>query len=86
MLDSWCKKEGIAQICFNGWFSEFCQIMREETNGLKLRYSKDLNHKSVFKDKDASEVLSYFVFCPINKATNVAIISYLQTFLLEQHY
>ena len=78
MLYYWCKKENIARVCFNGWFREFCQIMREETNSLKLKYSKDLNHKSVFQDKDASEELSYlhehFVLSNYKATKNVAII------------
>ena len=46
---------------------------------LKVKNSKDIRHKSVFKDQVAQKELEYlhdfFVLCPEDKATkNVAII------------
>ena len=79
MLDLWCSKEKIPLICLDGWFNEFCKILSEETVKLKVRYSKDIRHKSVFKNQESKKELEYlhkyFVLCPIDKATkNVAII------------
>ena len=79
MLDLWCSKEKIPRICLDGWFNEFCKILSEETVKLKVRYSKDIRHKSVFKNQESKKELEYlqkyFVLCPIDKATkNVAII------------
>ena len=78
-MEPWSKKEKIDITCLNGWFYEFCDIVKKETEALKVKYPKDLKRKSVFKDAEACEELDfireYFVLCPVDKATkNVAII------------
>ena len=79
ILEKWGKKEKLDVVCFKGWFHEFCNLVKKETELLKLKYTKMTKRKSVFNDNEASEELEFikqhFVLCPVDKATkNVAII------------
>ena len=79
ILEPWSKKEKIDSTCLNGWLNEFINIVKRETETLKLRYSFKLQQKSVFRIDEACKELEFirkhFVLCPVDKATkNVAII------------
>ena len=60
ILEPWSKKEKVDSACLNGWFDEFCDIVKKETEALKLKYPKKLNRKSVFKDDEESSPQASF--------------------------
>ena len=91
LLRSWSNKEYFSVDCFNGWRNRLDELVLNEINKLKLKYSINHNKLSVFSDKSVKAELSYFhkyfVLCPIDKASkNIAVICkrfYLETILNE---